>query len=51
MEITLEPGDMFAAMSDQEYAEFCEQFQKDRLLEDAQDYLQTLDEMNGEFDE
>ena len=50
MEIELEPGDMFTAMNDQENAEFCEQFQRDRELEDAQDYLQTLDERNGEFE-
>lgn len=51
MEIALEPGDMFAAMNDQEYAEWCEQFQRDRELEDANDYLQTLDELNeGDFE-
>jgi len=47
MEIELEPGDMFTAMNDAEYQEFCEQFQRDRELEDAQDYL---DELNGEFE-
>ena len=49
MEIALEPGDPFEGMNPEEYAEFCRQFQYDRELEDAQDYMQTLDEMNEEF--
>ena len=51
MEIEREPGDMFAQMDEQEYQMFCEQFEQDRLLEDAQDYLATLDELNeGNFE-
>jgi hypothetical protein len=49
MEIELAPGDPFAGMDEQEYTEFCRQFQYDRELEDAQDYMATLDEMNEEF--
>jgi hypothetical protein len=48
MEIEREPADPFEQMDAEEYQMFCEQFEQDRLLEDAQDYMQTLDEMNGE---
>jgi hypothetical protein len=48
VEIEREAGDPFQQMDADEYRMFCEQFEQDRLLEDAQDYMQTLDEMNGE---
>lgn len=38
MEIDLEPGDPFAEMNPEEYAEFCRDFEQDRLMEDAQDF-------------
>lgn len=37
-------------MTDEEWTEFSLQFQYDRELEDAQDYMATLDEMNEEFE-
>lgn len=30
-------------MAEQEYAEWCAEFERDRMLEDAQDYLNELD--------
>ena len=41
--IDRDDGDPFMGMEEAEYADFCAQFARDRLLEDAQDYLAELD--------